>query len=1005
MKKTLILIISMLITLSLQAQKINLSGIITDDKGEILIGAVVMEKNTQNGTISNIDGVYSISVSPGATIVCYMLGYVEEEIKVNGLTTLNISLRENTKKIKEVVVIGYGTAKKSDLTSSISSISSNDITSFNTGNVMNAIQTKVNGVQITSSGIPGSNPRVIIRGVTTVNGSDPLYVVDGMPVGTDIRFLNPNDIESMEVLKDASASAIYGTRASNGVVIITTKKGQSGKTKFQFSSNIGISTIKAPKMAGAAEYEQVFKMRYTNDGQISPYNSTNNITDAEGTNWWDQIVNRNSLTQDYNLSFQGGNEKTVYSGSLGYYRADSHYDYGYWDKVTGRINTEIKFGPNVKAGVEFSPKIERWDATPNLMQDAMAMDPTTPVYKADDKWTDNMYSNYERSHNNQVWNPQGNISRMNAHSMEYGMILNPYINVQILEGLSVRTQFGDNARFLIDNDFQPNFYIDNLEQQTISNASRKISINNDWNWTNTANYTKTIDDHNINAMLGFTMEKFNLYWLSGARDAVPANDPSLYYISAGTGNQQATGTDEFNSLLSYLGRVMYNYASKYYLTASIRWDGSSKFPKGNKFATFPSISAAWKITGEEFMSSQTIFNNLKLRLGWGRVGNQNINSNAYLSTIGTEYYTLNNAVVTGSAVASTANPNIQWETVEDYNMGIDIGFLKGRLNCNFDIFRKKTRDMLLKEANMLYLGYPEWAGEIWTNVGSMEASGWELSINWKDQINHDLGYEIGANISSIRNKARDLGASSPILTQEYNGDYIIRNESNNEISRFYGYKCLGIFQNWEEVLSYTNEYGDRLQPNAKPGDLIFADLDNNGTLDSYDKTFIGNAFPKLYLGLNMAVTYKEWELSMNLYGTFGNKIYNTTKGFYSGSMGENVFADTYSKAWWYEGQDTNIPRLTHNDENQNFTRVSDWFVENGSYLKCKQIQLAYTVPETITGNYRLKLTLSGQNLFTITKYSGMDPETAALGSVVESGVDRVAYPNPKIILFGANLSF
>ena len=990
------------------AQNVSVKGSVTDQNGEALLGAVIMEKGTTNGTISDIDGNFRISVANGATIECSMLGFVSQSEIVNSDKTINFVLVEDTKGLDEVVVIGYGTAKKSDLTSSISTVKSDDITSFNSGNAMNALQSKVNGVQISSTGAPGASPRVIIRCVTTVNGSNPLYVVDGMPVGDNINFLNPEDIESMEVLKDASASAIYGTRASNGVVLISTKKGKKGKTQFQFTSSLGLSVIGDPGMAKASEYEKVFKTRYTNDNQVAAYNGINNITDAEGTDWWGETVDKYAMTQNYNLSFQGGSDKLIYSGSFGYYRSHSHYNYGWWDKFTGRINTEYTFDDKnrFKLGVELSPKLERWDDTPNLMGAAMAMDPTTPIFRSDWKDIDNEYSWYERSHNNQEHNPVANLKRQTGHSDEYGLLMNPYLSVEIIKGLTFRTQFGDNARFRVSNGFAPEFYIDNLEKQETSNASRTMNTWNDWNWTNTLNYQKIFaEKHSVNVMAGYTMEKFSNYWLTGSRDAVPSNNENLRYVSAGTENEKSSGSDSFSTLVSYLGRVMYNYDSRYYVTASIRFDGSSKFPEGKKFATFPAISAAWRVTGEEFMKSQNIFSNLKLRLGWGKVGNQSIDNSAYLSTIGTTYYVINGETTTATVVGSTANPNIQWETVEDYNFGIDMGFLDDRLTATLELYKKKTSDMLLKEAHLAILGYPEWAGEVWTNVGSMEGNGWELSLNWKDNIRNDIKYEVGVNLSGVKNKAKDLGTSDPILTGGFNGDYIIKNESDAEISRFYGFETAGIFQNWEQVASYTNEHGDALQPYAQPGDLIFVDRNNDGKIDNDDKAYLGNAFPKMYLGINLGASYKNWDFSMNLYGTMGNKIFNKTKGYYSGVSGQNVWEGTYDDAWHTEGQDTDIPRLSYNDANKNFTTVSDWFVEKGSYLRCKQLQVGYTFEKSKIRIGTLRLSLSAQNLFTITKYSGFDPETAATGSVTESGIDGVAYPNTKIFLFGVNLNF
>lgn len=1007
MKKLITILLFAFVTLNVAAQnQITVSGQIIDAMGNSpMAGVSVLIKGTTNGTITDLDGNYTIKADTAAVLSFSMMGFETQEIVVGKQSKIDISMNEDTKNIDEVVVVGYGTQKKSEITGSIASVSSDDIAGFNSGNAMNSLQSKVNGVQISNTGTPGSTPRVIIRGVSTVNGSNPLYVVDGMPVGDNINFLNPDDIETMEVLKDASSAAIYGTRASNGVIIITTKKGKNSKTKFQFSSTIGVSSLSAPDMAGASEYEKVFKARYTNDGQVAPYNGIENITDQQGTDWWDETVNQYSYTQNYNLSFQGGNDKIIYSGSFGYYRADSHYDYGYWEKFTGRFNTEYKFNKYVKLGVELAPKIERWDDTPNLMGAAMSMDPTTSIYVGGDDWSSDMYNNFSRSNNNQNWNPVASLYRMTAHSNEYGLMTNAYVDITPIQHLTVRSQFGDNARFRISDSFTPKFYIDNLEKSDYATASRSSYTWNDWSWVNTATYSNSFGKHNYSAMVGYTMEKYNYYWLSGSSDEVPSNQEDLRYVSAGTKNDQASGSDSFSSLVSYLGRLTYNYDQRYYLSATMRADGSSKFTDDNRFAYFPSVSAAWRVTGEQFMKSQNIFSNLKLRAGWGKVGNQNIDNSAYLSTLSTVYYTVNGSLVTGTAVGSTSNPNVQWETVEDYNIGIDMGFLQDRLTVTAEIYKKKTSDMLLKQANLNLLGYPEWNGEIWTNVGSMEANGWELSVNYKNSHKSGFGYEVGLNLSGVKNEAVDLGSSNPINAWGFNNDYIIRNENGGEISRFYGYECLGIFQNWEEVLNYTDEHGNLLQPKAQPGDLIFADLNNDGSIDADDKTYIGSAFPDLYLGLNIALTYNEWDLSMNFYGTFGNDIFNKTKEYYKGGGGQNVYAGTYDQAWSYEGQDTDIPRLSYDDANGNYTTVSSWYVEDGDYLRCKQIQLGYTFPKSMISRVGLRLSVSAQNLFTITDYSGMDPETAATGSVTSTGVDNVAYPNPKTFLFGLNLTF
>jgi TonB-linked SusC/RagA family outer membrane protein len=1008
MKKYIFILLSLL-SITMYAQKSTLTGkVISAKDNQPLIGATVMVKGSGNGTITDYGGKYSLkNITQGDIIIFSIIGYKTKEIALNNLPILNVSLDEEIEGLNEVVVIGYGTAKKSDLTSSITSVKGSQVSSSTGGNALLALQGQANGVQITNSGGPGFTPRVLIRGITTVNGSDPIYIVDGMQTGTNINFLNPNDIESIEVLKDASAAAIYGTRGSNGVVLITTKKGSPGKTKFQVDVSVGLQTIKDPKMAKAAEYEKVFKARYTNDGYTDiPWVGNDNVTDTDGTNWWKETVRSAALIQNYNIGFQGGNQKYTYSGSVGYFRQASQYHVGYWDRISSRFNSEYKFNKIVKAGINFNPRMERWDDTPSLFNAAMQMDPTTPVYLPQEEWTDNPLSNYARSHNNQAWNPVAQTARQNNHSNEYGLMMIPYLDIEPIKGLNIHTQFSINAYFGITDSFSPKFFIDNLEKTDQSSVSRVTNTNINWNWNNTINYIKTFDQkHNLNVMAGYTMERYSHYWLSGARDNTPSNISELQYVSAGTLNQKASGSNDYVTLLSYLGRVMYNYDNRYYLTASIRVDGSSKFPKGNKYATFPAISGAWRISSEPFMKDQNIFSNLKLRAGWGRVGNQNIDSNSYITLIGTTDYTFGGSRVLGTSVSNVGNTKLKWETVEDYDLGLDMSFLNGHLNVTIDAYQRKSHDMLLQKENLLVLGYPMWNGMMWTNIGSMKATGWEFSVNYNGKAN-DFNYEVGLNLSSVKNKAiKLLGGDSPIYTNSFYGDYATKNVEGGEVSRFYGYVADGIFQNMTEINSHTSQYGDPLQKNAMPGDIRFKDLNHDGVINEKDKTWIGNGFPNLMIGLNSHLTYKNFDLIANFYGTIGNDIFNTTKWFYSGRGGANVFAGTYNKAWHGEGTSNSIPRLSVNDPNNNYKTVSSFFIEDGSYFRCKLLQLGYTIPQTITKIIGIRFYISAQNLFTITKYSGMDPERAAMGGATGSGVDNIGYPNPRIFLLGTNITF
>lgn len=714
------------------------------------------------------------------------------------------------------------------------------------------------------------------------------------------------------------------------------------------------------------------------------------------------------MVQNYALSVSGGTDKLVYNFSLGYYRNDSQFDYGYWDKINIRLNTEYTFNKYVKMGVDIAPRMESWDGTPNQFGSAMSMDPTTPVYRPKEEWDDNEYNRYQRSYNNETWNPVASIARSNANSREMGALINAYLQVNPIQKLTLRTQFGTNARFRRSDSFTPEFRLHEQEQQQLNEVSRQSQEWFDWNWTNTITYADTFaEKHNFNAMAGFTAERYAWYNTKALRRDLPSNDDIMQEVDAGNpDNVSAEGTTTFNTMVSFLGRVMYNYANKYYITASLRADGSSRFPAGNKYALFPSASASWRITSEEFMEDQEIFSDLKLRGGWGRVGNQNIANDATLTLLGQSQYYFNDVLANGYFISTVGNTNLKWETVEDWNVGVDMAFLENRLGVTFEYFQKKSKDMLYQKQNVLALGYDQWNSQIWMNIGSMNAKGWELGIDWHDQIGKDFTYNVGLNLSSVRNKAIRFSGDGAVYTGGFHGDQIISNIDNALISRFYGYVADGLFQNWEEVYAHTNEHGTLVQPNAQPGDIRFKDLNHDGNLDANDKTWIGNPYPDLMLGFNLGFTYKNIDFAANFYGTIGNDIYNKTKEMYSGTAGQNVWAGTFDKAWHGEGTSNDIPRLSYGDYNQNYSRVSSFYVEDGSYVRCKLLQIGYTFPKSLVGDTGLRISFSAQNPFTITSYSGMDPERPAMdGSVIETGIDNTSYPNPRTFLFGIDLKF
>ena len=992
---------------SLFAQtRVQVGGVVSEADGTPVVGANVIEKGTMNGTMTGTDGRWMLTVPNGATLTVSCIGFDSQEITVNGArTNYQIVLGEDTSFLDEVVVVGYGVVKKSDLTSSISTIRGEDIVDMPSMNAMNSLQGKVNGVQISTAGSPGASPKVIIRGITTTNGTSPLYVVDGAPLSGGIGSLNDNDIESIEVLKDASAAAIYGTRGSNGVILVTTKKGVAGKPRIDFSTNFGLQHIPDPHMADAKEYEQVYKTRYSNDGAVDNWNGKN----ATNTNWWKEVVKPVALTQNYQFSVRGGSDRFIYNLSLGYTKQHSQFEKGFSDKFNIRLNTEYNLAKWIKLGFNLAPRLTSSQSYATLFTGSMSMDPSTPIYRPQEEWTDNEYSNFARSHNNQSYNPVGQQFRSDGKGRNYGIMVSPSITITPVKGLTFLSQFNDNAGVSRSDSFSPKFDIDSAhEYATVSTVSRNYSESFNWSTTNTLTYIGSFAKHNLTGMLGFTAERFASYDNSASREATPNDSDPLREVGAGTQTEHGGGSSSFNTLVSWLARVMYNYDNRYYLTATGRIDGSSRFPAGNKYAFFPSVSVAWRFSEEAFVKDNIPWlSQGKLRLGWGQVGNQSIPSNAPLTLLRTNArYAFGDGFLVGSQLSTVGNTNLRWETVEDYNLGLDLGFFRNKLNVTADIYKKTSHGMLYQKDNVWVLGYPN---NLWENVGSMEAKGWEFSVDYKD-AKGDWTYTVGLNLSGVRNRAIKFSGqgyvySGRIESGAIYGENSIRNEDGMPISRFYLLTCDGIFQNQAEVDAHSKD-GKLIQPNAQPGDLRIKDLNGDGVINEEDKSYVGDPYPDLMVGLNFSVSYKNWDLSGNFYGTFGNDVLNMTKNWYSGINGSNVFAGTLEKAWHGQGTGAGLPRLSYNDKNQNYSRLSTFFMEDGTYFRCKQLQLGYTFPRSLMKDVRLRLSLRAQNPFTLTKYSGMDPERPQYdGSALQTGIDNVAYPSPRTFMFGINLSF
>lgn len=998
----------MLFSLGVFAQEITVSGTVTDVDGVPIPTVNVVEKGTSNGVITDFDGNYEITVPSNATLTFSYIGYVSKDVEVNSQNILNVELAGDQEALDEVVVIGYGEARKKEVTSSIATVEGEDLEKITTGNPAEALQGRASGVQVISQGgAPGAAPEILIRGITTFNNDkSPLIVVDGvmLPSGTNLNFLNPRDIKDFQILKDASAAAIYGSRASNGVILITTKRGKFGKAVFTLDVSTGVSNIDKIDMANAQEYARVVNERRLNEGQELKFTEEEISEFGEGTNWQDEVLSDFALVQNYNLGISGGGENVKYLASVGYFEEQSHFEKGYRKKLTGRFNVDFQISDKIKLKQDISPRYERWEDTPNVFYNTLRIEPITEVYiPIDEREGRNEFSIFGRSGIG-VPNPVATVSRVFGGINYFGLFTNTQLNYTPFEWLDLQSQFGFNFDSSRRDDFNPEFFIHPNEQNPINNVFRRINNNRDWVWNNTATYKNTFGEHDVTFTAGLVLDEQRFNYVSAYREDVPGQGEELRYIDAATGeNMSVGGNESVRTMFSYLGRLMYNFKDKYFLTAAVRRDASSVFPEENKWGTFPSVSVGWSIADESFFDFDSV-DALQIKAGYGQLGNQNINPASRFFGIGDSNYAFGGERVVTNTLNRFGNVDLKWETVEDINIGLEGAFFKNRLTFSVERYRRTSKDLLFQVEPPNYTGIP---GTIAQNVGSMESEGWDASIGFSGG-KKKFSYSINTNISTNESRLDEIAPGIEELFGQQRSDLgnrFLKISRPGEIAGlFYGYETSGLFQNQTEINSHSSENGALLQPNAVPGDLRFVDKNNDGLLNDEDLTIIGNPFPDFTAGLNMDFSYGNWDMTMQWYGVFGNDIINYTNLFaYSAINDVNVRAGALDNVWRPDNTDADFPRLSVLDRNQNYQRPSDLLVEDGSFVRLKNLQLGYNIP--FEGVNRLRISISAQNLFTITDYSGFDPEVSAGGDVINGyGVDYASYPLTRTFLAGLNFS-
>ncbi|MDO6803510.1 TonB-dependent receptor [Wenyingzhuangia sp. 1_MG-2023] len=987
-------------------QQVTIKGVVKDDMGMPVPGANVIVKGTTQGVITDFDGNYQIAVkTKNPVLVFSYVGYKDKEVVVANQTTINVALEQDVSELDAIVMVGYGTVKKSDVTGALSSIDTEEISKTQNTSIAQAIQGRAAGVTVSkSSGTPGATPTVRIRGVGTVNNADPLYVVDGVPIN-DISTINMEDAKSVEVLKDASATAIYGSRGANGVVLITTKTGKKGKPVISYKTYTGVQKrVDNLDVLNAEQWATIYNEGLANDGKAADAYLAN-PSSLESYNWKDAVYGE-AYMQSHQLSVSGGTDKSTYFVSFGYINQDGIIKNTGYKRTNFRVNNTYQIKPKIKLGHNIQYSNSYTSSVPSYGGNSTAktaftgymVDPSTPFYNEDGTYAIAKYAS-------QAVNPLGLAEFGQAPRKRESFFGNLFLEVDILKGLKFKSNFGLQVNNTKVDNFKPSYnvspkYNSPVTTYNLSRGEQRVLI-----LSNTLNYNKTFHKkHSINALLGQEIQDLSSNNVSASRNSIPESVANPTLESGAISSASNGGTISESKLLSFFGRLNYNFDDRYLLTGTYRFDGSSRFGANNKWAQFPSLAFAWNLHKEEFYDVDVI-NQLKVRAGWGGTGNQNIPNTATYNTLGvgdTNYLLgTDEATQLGVAPLRPGNPDLKWETTITKNIGVDMALLDNSITLSAEYFIKNTTDMLMPTPVLLTAGF---ADNPYTNAGDIENKGMEFTANYKKIIN-DFSFSVGGNISIIKNKVIRLsGEGSLIQTGNANGfKNISRTEAGNPLASFYGYEMIGLFQNQDEIDNYAS------LPNTKPGDVKYKDLNNDNVIDDSDRTFIGSPFPKFTYGMNLDMSYKQFDFSAFFQGSQGNKIFNSTDYWLEGDLGSNLNTNMLNR-WTGEGTSNSVPRATFSGQSNN-TQLSSRYVRDGSYLRLKNIQLGYTVPKKILTKFfvtELRGYVAAQNLLTFTKYDGLDPEVgidSSQNSPLDMGIDRGRYPSVRTVSVGLDVKF
>lgn len=1057
MKKAKSFILTLLVSLLstvMYAQEFVCSGTVVDEQGEPIIGASVFLKGSKNGVFSDIKGEFRLeNVAEGSPITISYIGCKTVETKA--AAGMRVVMREDNEMLGEVVVVGYGVQKKSVVTASIAKVSSDELAATAPVRMDNALKGLAAGVTVTSSsGQPGAAARIRVRGIGTINNSDPLYIVDGMPIEGGLDYVNPSDIESIEVLKDAASGAIYGARAANGVVLVTTKSGKKGKVKVNYNFSYGWqSKWRKRDVLNATEYAVMMNEGYINAGMKPLYADPYHLKDAmgnqvtDGTDWQDAVFNDNAPVMNHDLTVSGATDKVNYYLSLGYYMQEGivggNFDRSNYQRLSLRSNTRY----NVLDLSKERKSLNKIDIIVNLsyarikskgidtnsqwgspLGSALALSPVlTPTLTGEAADAqDKFYRQTQPDYPGPILSPRGNpytiagttynemvnplavLSLPGAQNWSHKFVANFAAEMQIWDGLKYRISYGADMSFWGNNSHTILYYLTTNNKATHTSASQESDRGTVWQIENVLTYDKTFGDHTFNVVLGQSAMK-NTGWTLGASrwNLIDLNKPYINFASglAEKGERDGWG-GPYNphTLSSMFARLSYNYAERYMFQATVRRDGSSRFGVNNKYATFPSLSLGWNITNEPFMrKAPQWLSNMKLRASWGKNGNENIDDFRYavFTSTGNNYiFGRGESVVNGVKANGLSNPDLKWEESEQTDIGLDFGFMDNALTFSVDYYIKKTNGMLMTMAIPSYVGETKPIG----NVGKMENSGVEFELGYKFRVS-DAQFSIRGNASYLKNKLVNLGNDTGWAAYDsfQSVGTITRAMNGEPFPYFYGLKTDGIFQTQQEVDSYVGPDGKTpVQPDARPGYVRFVDINRDGVIDDNDRTKLGKGMPDWTFGVNLSASWRRFDLSMMWQGTAGNDVFDATRRI---DINSTNLPSWMLGRWTGPGTSDKYPLFIVGDSSDNW-KSSDLYVYDGSYLRLKNIELGYTLPDKIAHNVqisRLRLFVSAENLLTFTKYHGFDPEISSGGTSL--GVDYGVYPQARVWRIGFNLEF